>query len=68
MPRKRPVTPPMVKRKMNAEGVEHGRRQRDRALPQSVATQLKTFTPEGMATKKVSAEKTMVAYSLMPAT
>ncbi len=33
-----------------------------------VAVQLKTFTPLGMATRNVSAEKSMVANSLMPAT
>ena len=33
-----------------------------------VATQLKTFTPLGMATRNVSAEKIIVANSLMPAT
>ncbi len=33
-----------------------------------VAVQLKIFTPLGMATRKVRAENSIVANSLMPAT
>jgi hypothetical protein len=48
--------------------VEHRRRAQTIDPLYMVAVQLKTFTPLGMATRNVSAEKTIVANSLMPAT
>ena len=57
-PRKRPVSPPMAKRKRKDRAYSIGAASRIEPL-YIVASQLKTLTAEGIATEKVRAEKIM---------
>ena len=60
-----PVSPPIEKRKMNDRAKSSGESTSIDPLYR-VATQLKTYTPLGTATRKVMNEKTIRAVSLMP--
>src|ERR671936_2172310 len=65
--RNRPVKPPIVKRPMKpyaySLGVSH-----DTAPLYIVAVQLKTFTADGIATRKLRIEKISAEYTDSPAT
>src|SRR5215216_4978005 len=65
--RNNPVSPPMVKRPMKpmaySIGVSH-----DTDPLYIVAVQLKTFTADGIATRKLRIEKISAAYTDCPAT
>src|SRR5437660_906558 len=65
--RNRPVSPPIVKSPIKPNAYSIGVSKEIEPL-YSVAVQLKTFTADGTATRKLSNEKTVPAYRLWPET